>query len=236
MWSQLLAVTIWAIQVIGQHRVTQEYSGSDFFSTWEYNGGVGNSTTGNAQFVDEDTAMQQRLTFIESSTGHAIIRIDDTTTIEAGSFARRNSVRITSRDAYPIGSLIIMDVIHMPYGCSVLPSFRTSGTDITRPHGGDIAIIESEDGLSMNPNYMALYTDAGCTQPSYAAQSGSTVERDCSAPSGCRVEQTDPQSSGRELAEAGGGIFAAQIDTTGIFIWFWSRDNAPASISKSRPS
>ncbi|ESK91847.1 glycoside hydrolase family 16 protein [Moniliophthora roreri MCA 2997] len=232
--SQLLAITIWVLQLrtaIGQHRLVQEYSGSDFFSKWEYDGGV---ARGNAQFVDENTAIQQKLTFVESSTGHAIVRVDNTTSVGAGSFARRNSVRITSKDAYPIGSLIIMDVIHMPYGCSVLPSFRTSGNSITRPHAGEIAIIETEDGISMNPNYMALYTDAGCIQSSYAVQSGSTVERNCSPDLGCRVEQTDPESSGSELAEAGGGIFAAQIDPAGIFIWFWSRGTAPASISKSK--
>ncbi|EEB99979.1 hypothetical protein MPER_00192, partial [Moniliophthora perniciosa FA553] len=40
---------------------------------------------------------------------------------------------------------------------------------------------------------------------------------------------------GPGFVQAGGGVFAAQIDASGVFLWFWSRRDIPASISESKP-
>jgi len=41
-------------------------------------------------------------------------------------------VRISSKDGYPVGSLWIIDAIHMPYGCSVsLGTRRYTFADLT---------------------------------------------------------------------------------------------------------
>lgn len=43
-------------------------------------------------------------------------KVDNTTTLDAG--AARKSVRIHSTEAVKIGSIVIADIIKMPWGCS----------------------------------------------------------------------------------------------------------------------
>ncbi|EEB94375.1 hypothetical protein MPER_06823, partial [Moniliophthora perniciosa FA553] len=167
--------------------------------------GVDSATEGNVQYVDQNVATQQNLAFVDSLTGHAIVRVDNTSNIEASPSVHRNSVKLISKDAYPVGSLIIIDAIHIPYGCSVWPAFWTLGTELGWPHAGEIDIIEGINGMTSNS--MVMHTDPGCTQSSNVSQGGNPPDRDC--------------GTGR-FAQAGGGIFAAQIDVSGVFIWFWS--------------
>jgi hypothetical protein len=49
-------------------------------------------------------------------------------------------VRLESYDAYPIGSVWLFDVLHLPYGCSVWPAIWSHGTEW--PLNGEIDIIE----------------------------------------------------------------------------------------------
>jgi hypothetical protein len=73
----------------------------------------------------------------------------------------------------------------------------------------------------MKANSMVMHTDPGCTQPPNVKQGGKTLDTDCGTAVGCKVEETKPNSYGEAFANAGGGVFAAQIDVSGIYIWFW---------------
>ncbi|KAG5642971.1 hypothetical protein DXG03_001819 [Asterophora parasitica] len=96
------------------------------------------------------------------------------------------------------------------------------------PHAGEIDIIE---GINLqNNNQYALHADAGCAQAAHPLQSGHTLEGDCSIPRGCIVAENKPGSYGRGFAEAGGGVYAVQLDIAGVFIWFWSRPDVPDMI------
>ncbi|KAF7350507.1 Rhodanese domain-containing protein [Mycena venus] len=99
------------------------------------------------------------------------------------------------------------------------------------PAGGEIDIIEGIN-LDLNNQY-ALHTTPGCFHTTPPAQSGTSSMDDCSQPSGCLVGENTPNSYQSGFAAAGGGVWAAQFDYTGIFIWFWSRPNVPASITQS---
>ncbi|ESK91855.1 glycoside hydrolase family 16 protein [Moniliophthora roreri MCA 2997] len=224
----LVFLQIWA--VLGQYEPIREYSGQDFFSKWDFISGVDSGTKGNVQYVDQGVAAQQKLAFVDSSSGHAFVRVDNTTKIEAGPFVHRNS--IISKDAYPVGSLIIIDALHIPYGCSVWPAFWTIGTELGWPHAGEIDIIEGINGITSNN--VVMHTDPGCTQSSNVSQGGKTTDADCGTDVGCKVEETKLNSYGPGFAQAGGGVFAAQIDNSGVFVWFWSRPDIPASISNAK--
>ncbi|KIK53744.1 glycoside hydrolase family 16 protein [Collybiopsis luxurians FD-317 M1] len=207
----------------------REYSGPNFFSGWDYYGFVDNTTWGNVTYVDQNTGSSQKLTYVDPSSGHAIIRVDNTTNIPSAPLVNRNSVKITTQDAYPIGSLITIDVSHIPYGCSVWPSFWMLGTNLTWPFAGEIDIIEGINSLSQNQ--MALHTTPGCNLVANSTQTGHTVETDCSTGQGCLVQETKPNSFGVAFAQNGGGVFAAQLDVSGIYMWFWPRSSLPQSIS-----
>ncbi|KAJ3827032.1 concanavalin A-like lectin/glucanase domain-containing protein [Lentinula raphanica] len=227
----------------------REYSGTDFFSAWDYYGYIDNTTwgqsslidlpvsnslPGNVTYVDQNTGTSQGLTYIDPATGHAIIKVDNTTNIPAATTVNRNSVKLTTKDAYPLGSLIVIDVSHIPYGCSVWPSFWTLGTGLLWPLAGEIDIIEAINNLQANQ--YALHTTPGCYLASNSFQTGNTLQTDCSTGQGCLVQETKPNSFGSGFAQAGGGVFATQLDVSGIYMWFWSRSDIPASISQANSS
>lgn len=110
----------------------------------------------------------------------------------------------------------------------VWPSFWTLGVGKEWPGAGEIDIIE---GINMmGNNQIALHTDPGCFQGQPPGQSGQTLEGDCSLDRGCIVAETKPNSFGRGFAQAGGGVYAVQMDVAGIFIWFWSVSCSPPGV------
>ncbi|KAF9443295.1 glycoside hydrolase family 16 protein [Macrolepiota fuliginosa MF-IS2] len=235
---RLLSLLLWAclstsLVVSAIYAPLREYAGSTFFDAWDYYNFYDNTTWGNVTFVDRQTAVSDRLTYVNDA-GNAVVKVDNTTFVQNGPLVFRNSVRITSKDTYGIGALIMIDVRHIPYGCSVWPSFWTLGTEKLWPGGGEIDIIE---GINMlNNNQIALHTTSGCFQDPNPGQTGNTVERDCSTPRGCLVAENKPNSWGPGFAQAGGGVWALQIDVAGIFVWFWSRPDIPGNVNSANSS
>jgi len=102
------------------------------------------------------------------------------------------------------------------------------------PEYGEIDIIEGVN--LMSNNQMAIHSSPGCTKTDPPTQTGQSSGTDCSQGSGCVVDEKQANSYGSAFAQAGGGVFAAQFDSTGIYIWFWSRPNVPAVISQATSS
>ena len=102
----------------------------------------------------------------------------------------------------------------------VWPSFWTLGTETTWPGSGEIDIIEAINDMTYNQ--VALHTPVGCYQANVTTQSGTTDDIDCSTPQGCLVQENKANSYGPDFVAAGGGVFALQLDATGISMWFFS--------------
>jgi hypothetical protein len=98
------------------------------------------------------------------------------------------------------------------------------GTGQTWPAAGEIDIIE---GINMyDKNQFSLHTTEGCTQAPNTAQVGKTITKDCLSQSGtnhngCITEETKPNSLGKGFSDAKGGVYAIQIDASGVYMWFW---------------
>ena len=121
-------------------------------------------------------------------------------------------IRITSQDSYDIGSVWILDLVHLPFGCSVWPAFWAKGP--VWPDNGEIDIVE---GINlMQSNQMAVHTTKGCIHDANVTQLGTNTFTDCSKNTGCAVLETKPNSFGEGFATAGGGVWATQFDETGI--------------------
>ncbi|KAL1740054.1 glycoside hydrolase family 16 protein [Schizophyllum fasciatum] len=218
------------LYTLADYYALREYSGDSFFSGWEFYDNVDNTTWGNVRYVDQATAINQGLAYV-TDDGNAVIKVDDQTHIPGGwDFTNRQSVRITTTDTYPLNGLIIIDLVHIPYGCSVWPSFWSFGPSAGEwPAGGEIDIIE---GVNLvEHNQMALHSTDGCFQANNSGDSGQTLERNCSTPTGCAVRENKTNSYGQAFNEAGGGVFALQMAQSGFYMWFWSRNDIPHSIS-----
>ncbi|KAH7882814.1 glycoside hydrolase family 16 protein, partial [Phlebopus sp. FC_14] len=212
--------------------IIREYAGSTFFDRWNFYGAYDNLTHGNVTWVSGPDAKSQGLAYVNND-GHAIIKVDNTTNVPYGQ--NRKSVRITTQDVYELGSLWIIDLNHIPYGCSVWPAFWSFGTFFSGPNwpqDGEIDIIE---GINvMSNNQMAIHTTPGCTHDGQVGQLGSSGSTtDCSQPAGCTVMETSPNSYESGFADMGGGVWATQFGSTGIYIWFWSRPDIPTSITQA---
>ena len=88
--------------------------------------------------------------------------------------------------------------------------------------GGEIDIFE---GVNMQTsNEMVLHTGPECTMPSGLSQTGTAQGRNCTSyyghDSGCVVTDANTNSYGKAFADAGGGVWVTQFDTSGIRIWF----------------
>ena len=121
-------------------------------------------------------------------------------------------IRITSQDFYDWGSLWIVDLVHIPYGCSVWPAFWSKGP--LWPDDGEIDIVEAINMMSFNQ--VALHTTDGCMHDPDVQQTSRNNALDCSKPSGCVVQETGPNSYGAGFAAAGVGVWATQFDLSGI--------------------
>ncbi|KAF9476798.1 hypothetical protein BDN70DRAFT_881992 [Pholiota conissans] len=234
----LLLISPWLLgQVEAIYNPHIEYAGPTFFDKFAYYGNVDNTTWGNVTFLDQTDATAQKLTFINGA-GNAVIKVDNTTTLTAGppgQAVNRNSIRLTSLDSFGLGSLIIIDALHVPFGCSVWPSFWTYGIETEWPLSGEIDIIEAIN--NMNNNQIALHTVQGCQQQQLTppAQTGNTLETDCSVPRGCIVAQP-ADSFGAGFAANGGGVFALQMEVSGIYVWYWNRAALPPNLQSATSS
>lgn len=133
------------------------YTGQDFFNRWKWET-FNDPTHGRVNYVDRDTARAKSLSYGEpslftrilistvspsvSDSNTFVMRADNTSYVPSGSRGR-DSVRISSYDSYD-ESLIVLDVVHMPEGCSTWPAFWTLSGQGPWPKGGEIDIIEGE--------------------------------------------------------------------------------------------
>lgn len=67
--------------------------------------------------MSASVAASAKLAFVDPSTNHAIIKVDNTSTVPFNE--KRNTVRITTSDGYGLGSVWIADMFHLPYGVSI---------------------------------------------------------------------------------------------------------------------
>lgn len=205
------------------------WQAGDIFNNFGYYSGA-DPTHGYVYYTTQQQADQWGYTYV--SNGQAWIRSDDSS-VSSGS--GRGSVRLTSNNVYQRG-LFIFDVQHMPFGCGTWPAIWTANLD-TWPNGGEIDILEGVN--NNNGNQMTLHTAAGCTFPGTQwDETGFPVSTDCGAnggTSGCAVQDHDTWSYGTDFNNNGGGVWAMQWESSGIYIWLWARDWIPADIKSNNP-
>lgn len=119
---------------------------------------------------------------------------------------------------------------------STWPAFWSFGPNW--PASGEIDIIEGVNGDTTDT--VTLHTAAGCTVSNTNSAPGTTtLESDCSAGNsntGCGVSTTNTNAYGSGFNAAGGGVYAMQWATTGIYVWFFPRGQIPGDITSGSPN
>jgi hypothetical protein len=212
--------------------------GQNFFDAFQYFGTydtVDNTPTadflnsGDDWMANKSYADSAGLTTINSA-GHAIVRVDDTSTVVFND--KRFSVRINTTEVYSPGNVFVFDAVHIPFGCSVWPAYWTAAR--TWPAGGEIDIMENVNQATINQ--MSLHTSPGCSITQGATgMTGTVSTTNCGDPSnsGCIVQDLRPTSYGAGFNAAGGGMWVTEFANESISIWFFSRPDIPAAITSA---
>ncbi|GAA5861811.1 hypothetical protein JCM3774_001310 [Rhodotorula dairenensis] len=216
----------------GPYKLTRSYSGATFFDGWQFFTQV-DPTEGQVDYVSREEAEQAGL--ISADANSAIMRVDNVSQLGPGE--KRKSVRIESSEPAEIDSLILADIIRMPWGCATWPAWWSYG-EPSWPEGGEIDVIE---GVNLDAaNLISLHTDGeGCLSSPQADVSGSPVSSntECAVQggnAGCSYS-AGKNSYGKEFNAGGGGVMATLFTEEEISVWFFPRDQIPDNISQGAP-
>ncbi|GAA5993708.1 hypothetical protein JCM5350_005801 [Sporobolomyces pararoseus] len=231
--SSTASATIPDASNAGPYKLVQDWKGDNFFDGWEF-WDQADPTHGSVNYLSQDAAKAANL--ISTSSDSIIMKVDNTTKLDSGKF--RDSVRIHSKAGAKIGSIIIADIINMPFGCATWPAWWTNGQNW--PAGGEIDIIE---GVNNQPeNSITLHvSDSDCKQDPNVDITGKPIPEndDCNANvksnQGCSYREVADSSYGEPFNKAGGGVLVTSFTKESIEVWFWSRPNVPENIQKESP-
>jgi len=206
-------------------------NGTNFANNFDFYTGA-DPTHGFVEYLDYYNAAKWGL-YKVNSDGSVYIGVDHENPKPNG----RASVRITSKQAFGLG-LLVVDLAHMPaQSCGAWPSMWTVGPNW--PSGGEIDIIEY---VNRNPrNLMSLHTDPDC-RIVYPANGQSSVPKgdNCAVAvtaAGCGVEGNTDSTIGSGFNAAGGGVYVMERTTNHIKIWsFLKNSKYPASLLTDKPN
>ena len=80
-------------------------------------GGGSPFTSAHSRYLNQSDAIAQGLTYVNAN-GNAIIKVDNTTSSTSPIYGR-NSVYMMTQGTINVGSLVLFQARHMPYGCGV---------------------------------------------------------------------------------------------------------------------
>ncbi|WVQ83444.1 hypothetical protein IAT38_005585 [Cryptococcus sp. DSM 104549] len=245
MFASVALAALLAIPALaGKTPLVKVYEGPTFFEDWDFWGNNDNTTWGSVYYVDRPTARDKGL--ISYTPNSVLIRVDNTTQLSPSSALNasapitpdshdgyRDSIRIESKDNFDIGSVWVMDALHLPYGCSVWPAFWSFGKEEGWPAGGEIDTFEGVN--RQEENWFTLHTTAGCNisaaePPTFTGDIHAT---DCDyTKDGCTTVGT-PDSYGPGFNQNGGGVFITELMATGLSIWFIPRNKVPDHVENA---
>lgn len=214
----------------GPYTLVKTYEGATFFDDWVYFNNFDNLTNGDVVFVSQEVAMSSNLTFVNDA-GNAIIKVDNSSLVVFNQ--KRNSVRISTRELWGVGSVWTSDILHAPFGCSVWPAWWSQAP--TSPIGGEIDTFENVNLATTNQ--VSLHTTTGCNLDSQASFSGKAISTNCSEQAnfnqGCIVQDTETGAFGASFSANGGGVFVTEYANDSINVWFFARSKVPSVLNDS---
>jgi hypothetical protein len=227
------------------YTIVADYSGTNFFDGFVTFTGA-DPTHGSVNYTDMAFAAKQGyLAFnyhAQDNLTRARIGVDS---IEDATTHGRNSVRLTSKQTFNAGTLLVADITHIPVGPGLWPAMWLLGTGSDWPTAGEIDILEYTNDMPYNA--MTLHTAPGCTVDNATSFASSLQSANCNTDSGatgCSIHARPTTTSlNHTFASAGhafnaqdGAVYVTEWTATGINIWAFARSAVPASLNAEHPS
>ncbi|KAG9236751.1 glycoside hydrolase family 16 protein [Amylocarpus encephaloides] len=228
--ASLLATLRTGKLAVAAYRPVDTYNSGNFFSSFDFYSGS-DPTHGYVSYQTQANAQARGL--INSNNGQIYMGVDSSTFNPPA--PGRASVRVSSKKAYTHG-LFIADIAHMPGSiCGVWPAFWLFGP--SWPNNGEIDILE---GVNLaGTNSITLHTSPGCVMNAAGSQGGTVLRTaDCNTGNGntgCSAITSTPNAYGNSFNNNGGGVYAMQWESSGIYVWFFPRNAIPADIRNNAP-
>ncbi|OCL08148.1 glycoside hydrolase family 16 protein [Glonium stellatum] len=229
----LYAATLFMRFATASYVLSKTYDQTNFFDSFAFRD-FPDPTKGFVTYVDKATALSAGLAKIVN--GKVYLGADNTTVLSPQGPGRR-SVRLESIDTFNNG-LLVGDFDHMPgNACGIWPSFWTLN-NAAKPTYGEIDIVE---GVALqNYNDISMYTGAKCNMEVGSRQVTSINPRkNCTlsttGASGCGVTNA-AGTFGDEFNAHGGGVWALQLESDAVRIFFFPRAEIPADLASGNPN
>ncbi|KAJ7683788.1 glycoside hydrolase family 16 protein [Mycena rosella] len=225
--ASFLALSFASSALGATYQMSENIVGAGFYNSFNFETAP-DPTHGRVNYVDQATATNTNLTFAAGNT--FVLRADDKTVLDPNG-AGRNSVRISSKNAYTT-HVAVFDMAHIPVGCGTWPAVWETGG--SWPYGGETDIFEAVNG--QGTNQATLHTSPGCTMPASRSETGTPVQLDCDTSvngnAGCGVTFAQGTSNGPAFNDNGGGWYAMERTNAAISVWFWSHSDpsVPADV------
>lgn len=104
------------------------------------------------------------------------------------------------------------------------------------PFSGEIDIIEGVN--TQTTNSITLHTSPGCVMNFDGSAGATPLEANCNANNGyngCSASTWNSANFGTGFNNNGGGVYAMQWESSGIYVWFFPRNAIPQDIHERRP-
>ncbi|KIY42968.1 glycoside hydrolase family 16 protein, partial [Fistulina hepatica ATCC 64428] len=210
--------------------IQSSLTGEDFINFFNFDSGQSDND-GVANYVDGVT---EGLVYTNSD-GQVVIAVDTTEYVSL-----RNSVRMVSATTFnpSTSSLFIFDVEQIPAVCGVWPAIWFTGTDW--PADGEIDVVEGVNEYTQN--IFSIHTGDDCTMDTSLLTDAALVdagETDCNAyvsDTACGAMSNSTASYGVGSNSAGGSVYALQLTSAGLEMYWWTKDSVPADITSGLPT
>ncbi|KAJ4362183.1 hypothetical protein N0V95_001531 [Ascochyta clinopodiicola] len=227
-----LLSTLLALSVIEAYKLDKKLDATNLLNSFDFLNTHDKYTGGCASYVSKTEAISMGLARTVGS--QVYLGVDNNSVVDVTRQGGRKSVRLESHDTTDSG-IVIADFEHLPASaCGMWPAFWLLHDD---EHDGDfyseIDIVESvsyiprnEITLLTNPNQCIMTAQSG---------TGDVSSTNCDYDTeGCGV--TAPYGTfGDSFNKNGGGVWATQIEASGVRVWYFAQSAIPADIKSDSP-
>ncbi|GAA5979823.1 hypothetical protein JCM5350_002060 [Sporobolomyces pararoseus] len=206
----------------------QNYSPHTFLDSFFF-ADEADESNGFVNYVEAEEAADLELTSFSNST--VTLSMDRASKLSENE--ARDSVRLSSKEVIQPGSLLVIDLNHIPTGCFVFPSIYLHRANASFPLGTEIDLLDGSS--SRDFNQYSVRPPSSCSLSSQVANpEGETNSTACKLGSSCSIAGK-PTSSAETMNREGGGVIALQLASDRISLWQWSRSQIPLDVANGSP-